>query len=331
MSPFVVGRFQFALPIFAAMLFAGVCSAAPAEPLTLKGHTGWVGGVAFSPDGKTIATASADHTAKFWDAATGKELTTLKAHDDIVSAVAYSKDGTHFATAGFDGTAKVWTAGTRELVHTFEGGRGALLAVAFNPNGRALAAGGIDGNVRVWELDGKAKAEGRVQRTHDSWVNALAYRPDGEGLASVSSDNEVRFNPSIGKLLTIRPKIGEVRSVAFTPDSKLLAAGTRYGVTKVWDNDGHEVASLKGKHTGDVWAIAFSADGRTLAVGDGDWNKPSDVVLWDTTTWKERARLKHTNEVLCIAWHPTKPVLAAGAWDKTVKVWDVSELLKVEK
>ena len=158
MSPFVVGRFQFALPIFATMLFAGVCSAAPAEPLTLKGHTGWVGGVAFSPDGKTIATASADHTAKFWDAATGKELTTLKAHDDIVSAVAYSKDGTHFATAGFDGTAKVWTAAKRELVHTFKGGRGALLAVAFNPNGKALATAGIDGNVRVWELDGKAKA-----------------------------------------------------------------------------------------------------------------------------------------------------------------------------
>jgi WD40 repeat protein len=54
-------------------------------------------------------------------------------------------------------------------------------------------------------------------------------------------------------------------------------------------------------------------------------------VLWDTTTWKERARLKHTNEVLCVAFHPKKPILAAGAWDKTVKVWDLTELLKAEK
>ncbi len=327
LSPTAFGccRFQFVLTTFAAMLLAGASFGAPPEPLTLKGHTGWVGGVAFSPDGKTIATASADHTVKFWDAATGKELATLAAHDDIVTAVVYSKDGTQFATASFDGTAKVWTTAKRELVHTFKGGRGAVLTVAFKPNGFALATGGIDGNVRVWELAGKEKGGGQIRRTHSSWVNALAYRPDGEGLASVSSDNEVRFNPSIGKLVTVRPQIGEVRSVAFTPDSKLLATGTRYGVTKVWDSDGHEVASLKGKHTGDVWGAAFSSDGKTLAVGDGDWNKPSDIVLWDVATWKERARLKHTNEVLCVAWHPTKPVLAVGAWDKTVKVWDLNE------
>ncbi len=333
LSPTAFGRCrtQLALATFAAILFAGASHAAPPEPLTLKGHTGWVGGVAFSPDGKTIATASADHTVKFWDAATGKLQTTLDAHSDIVAAVTYSKNGTHIATASFDGTAKVWTNANRELVHTFKGARGALLTVSFNPNGRALAAGGIDGNVRVWELDGKAKAEGRIQRTHKSWVNALTYRPDGEGVASVSSDNEVWYNPSIGKLITVRPQIGEVRSVAFTPDSKLLATGTRYGVTKVWDNNGDEVASLKGKHTGDVWGVAFSHDGRTLAVGDGDWDKLSDVVLWDTTTWKERARLKQTNEVLCIAFHPTKAILAAGSRDKTVKVWDLSELRKVEK
>jgi WD40 repeat protein len=117
-----------------------------------------------------------------------------------------------------------------------------------------------------------------------------------------------------------------VRSVAWSPDSKRLATGTRYGITKVWDNNGDEVASLKGKHTGDVWGVAFSADGKLLAAGDGDWNKPSDVVLWDTKSWKERARLAHTNEVLCVAWHPQKPVLAAGAWDRTVRVWDVTDM-----
>jgi WD40 repeat protein len=162
-------------------------------------------------------------------------------------------------------------------------------------------------------------------------VNAVAYRPDGEGLASVSSDNEIRFNPSIGKLIVIRPKLAEVRSACFSPDSKLLATGTRYGITKVWDHNGDEVASLKNRHGGDVWSVAFSHDGKLLAVADGDWNKPSDIALYDTATWKERARLKHTNEVLCIAFHPKKPILAAGAWDKTAKVWDLTELVKAEK
>ena len=79
-----------------------------------------------------------------------------------------------------------------------------------------------------------------------------------------------------------------------------------------------------GGATSEIFQLRFSPDGKTLATGDADWNKPSDIVLWNTTTWKERARLKHTNEVLCIAFHPTKPIIAAGAWDKTVKVWDLN-------
>jgi WD40 repeat protein len=161
-------------------------------------------------------------------------------------------------------------------------------------------------------------------------VNALAHSPDGSYLASASSDNTVAIGgPVLNR--TFSPKAAEVRSLAWSPDSRLLAAGTRYGITKVWDvKKGNEVASVKGKG-GDVWGVAFSHDGKTLAVADGDWNKPSDVVLWDTATWKELARLKHTNEVLCVAFHPTKPILAAGAWDKTVRVWDLTELLKAEK
>jgi WD40 repeat protein len=266
---------------------------------------------------------------KFWDPATGEILGTREAHSDIVTAIAFSKDGTQFATASFDGSVKVWAVAKVQLLHTLRGHRGAVLTVAFNPNGRAVAAGGIDGTVRVWELDpGKEKPEGRTQRYHKSWVNGVAYRPDGLGLASVGSDNEVWFNPGIGRVVIVRPRLAEVRSVAYSPDGKLLATGTRYGVTAVWDSSGDEVASLKNKHGGDVWSVAFSPDGKTLAVADGDWNKPSDIVLWDTTAWKERARLKHTNEVLSVAFHPKKPILAAGAWDKTAKVWDLAELLK---
>ena len=322
----VVGRcrFTFALPLVAAIAFANVSAGAPPEPLTLTGHTGWVGGVAFSPDGGTLATASSDVTVKFWDVATGKERATLEAHGDAVTSVAFAKDGKSFATASFDGTVKVWNAENRRLVHTFRGHRGAVLTVAFDPNGQFLASGGIDGTVRIWNLESGKEWNGTTN--HKSWVNALAYDPDGHRLATVSSDNEVWFRDNWGKeWMIVRPKVAEVRSVAYSPNGKFLAAGTRYGVTKVWDANGDEAASLTGKHAGDVWAVAFGPDGKTLATADGDWNKPSDIVLWDTTTWKERARLKHTNEVLCIAFHPKKPILAAGAWDKTVKVWDLTE------
>ncbi len=326
MPPVDVVRFRLLFSLVVAITYVTAGTAALPEPVTLKGHTGWVAGVAFAPDGKTVATASADGSVKFWDAATGKLQATLDAHDDIVSAVTYSKDGTHFATASFDGTAKLWTA-DRKPVHTLRAGRGAVLTVAFNPNNKALATAGIDGVVRVWDFDTKQEPRGRFLRRHGSWANAITYRPDGTGLASVGSDNEVWFNPLPGRLMIVRPSAAEVRSVAYAPNGQWLATGTRYGVTKVWDNDGDEVATLKGKG-GDVWAVGFSPDGTLLAVTDGDWDKPSDIVLFDTKTWKERGRLKHTNEVLCLTWHPTKPVLAAGAWDKTAKVWDVTELVK---
>lgn len=293
--------------------------------MILKGQSGWVGGVAFAPDGDALVTASSDGNVRFWDAS-GKLKHTLKAHDDIVSAVAYSTDGKTLATASFDGTVKVWTADGKPL-HTFGGARGAVLTVAFNPNGRSLAAGGLDGDVRVWELADK-EPQPRKMRAHASWVNAVAFKPDGFGLASVGSDNEIRFNPAIGKSITVRPKLAEVRSAAYSPDGKLLAVGTRYGVTAVFDSGGDVVAKLKGKHTGDVWGVSFSPDGKWLAVADGDWNKPSDVVLYETSTWKEAARLPHTNEVLCVAFHPKKPLLAAGAWDGTARVWDLTDFGK---
>jgi WD40 repeat protein len=122
----------------------------------------------------------------------------------------------------------------------------------------------------------------------------------------------------------LRPKAAELRSVAFSPDGKWLAAGTRYGLVKVWDADRRtEVATLRG-HAGDVWAVAFSPGGDTLASGDGDWNRPGDVRLWDTKTWRERARLAHTGEVLSLAFAPKGNVLAAGSWDRTVRVWDLT-------
>jgi WD40 repeat protein len=86
--------------------------------------------------------------------------------------------------------------------------------------------------------------------------------------------------------------------------------------TRRWD----EKATLRG-HAGDVWAIAFNLDGTTLASGDGDWNRPGDIRLWDTSTWKERGQLQHSGEVLSMAFAPKVNVLAAGSWDKTVKVW----------
>jgi len=123
---------------------------------------------------------------------------------------------------------------------------------------------------------------------------------------------------------TLKPNAAEIRCVAFSPDGSLLAAGTRYGLVKVWDTVGRqELQTLRG-HAGDVWAIAFSGDGKLFATTDGDWNKPSHVRLYETQKWKEQASLAHTGEVLSLSFAPKNLNLAAGSWDKSVKVWDLT-------
>ena len=105
-------------------------AAAAQEPLTLKGHAGWVGAVAFSPDGKTLATGSADKTIRLWDAATGKELKPLKGHEDYVASVAYSPDGKLLASGGYDHTVRLWDAATGEAKGTWTGHGGVVIGSA---------------------------------------------------------------------------------------------------------------------------------------------------------------------------------------------------------
>jgi WD40 repeat protein len=119
----------------------------------LIGHTGWVTGAVFSPDGAYIATASFDKTARLWDAKTGQEIRQFIGHTDGLWAVAFSPDGETIATASTDGTARLWDAQTGQELRRFVGHTAGLENVTFSPDGRYIATASDDGTARLWDVD----------------------------------------------------------------------------------------------------------------------------------------------------------------------------------
>jgi|SRR5262245_11090446 len=232
---------------------------------------------------------------------------TLVGHSAAVSAIAFSPDGQTLASVDRDGTLVLWNAQTGEVKRSLKNERESFGAVAFSPDGQTLVTG--------------------------SHIREVPDRMGKEGMVTLrdSQTGEIKRKFTVGPTSGVFQRSGGVFSVAFSPDGKIVAAGTVTGIIKIWDAQTGKEQRVLAQHSDLVNSLAYSPDGLTLASGSHD----ETIILWDTKSWKPRHKLKLNHaRVRSVAFSPDGKTLAsanmlmAKGYDLQtvggeVKLWDV--------
>ena len=296
--------------------------------------------VAFSIDGKMVASGGGNGLIRFWDRTTMRQHYLIGAHGQAVRRIVFFADGKRMASCGDDATVRIWDITGKEpkSIEILKEGSTPLLGLAVTPDGKYLATGGSDSAVRYWSLNERGSKHIKAIFKHTGAVHSVAISPDGKTLASAGADESIRLWPLDGEKIFEGPVLlghkKDVHCVAFSPSGITLASGGADGTLRLWKvaevTKAKPTAVLGGKY-GTVLSLAFGPKGSNL-LATGHSNHT--IHLWTIGTQpRERAALDgHGGQIYDVAISPKKATsLASASYDWTVRLWDLTVARPVQR
>jgi WD40 repeat protein len=307
----------------AALAFELLTELRTNSSLELRGHTAGVLFAAYSPDGTKIITASQDHTARIWDARTGRPLLPPLQHNDDVLMAVFSPDGRRVATGSEDGTARLWDAATGQPIGVPMRETDAMRYLQFSPDGQLLATGSDDNKARLWDAHTGQPVTPEI-KYHES-VFSINFSPDGSKVLTATGDGkadllDARTGQPLPAFTPIRHQ-NNIFTAVFSPDGKRILTASADHTARVWDAANGRPLGPVFLHGYWVFSAAFNHDATEVVTASWDhtarvWNAVTDRPITPP--------LRHADAVISALFNPRGTLVATGSKDHTARLWSAA-------